>query len=265
MTVIAHVSDLHFGTEDPAAAASLLADLDGTNGPIPDLVAVSGDLTQRARTEELQAARAFLDQLPGAYLVVPGNHDVPLYDVFSRFARPYAKYRKHITRDLAPFVALEDAAVAGVTTAFGTLGKNGRITSAHVDAACVAFASTPRRWKLLVAHHPLELDELDTENDVVENAAPALARFERAGLDVILSGHLHVATTRAPATRAPGHRIVSVHAGTSISTRLRGDPNGYNRLVLDGDTLTVAHRRWDGARFADTASKQFQRGIRVPA
>lgn len=265
MTVIAHVSDLHFGTEDPAAAAGLLAELDGSSAAVPALVAVSGDLTQRAKRTEFEAARRFLDRLPGPHLVVPGNHDVPLYAVIDRFFRPYARYRKYLTRELSPFIALDEVAVAGVNTAYGALSKNGRITREQTDVLCSRFGGEPRRWKVLVAHHPFELDEADSANEVVNGAAPALASLETCKLDVILSGHLHVAATRAPAARQPGHRIVSIHAGTSISTRLRGEPNGYNRLEFAGDLLTVTHRRWNGSHFVAVASKEFRRGVRDAA
>ena len=105
MTTLAHISDLHLGTEDPAIAAALLAELDGTTSPAPALVAVSGDLTQRARDQELRLARTFLDRLPGPYLVVPGNHDIPLYNVFARFTDGLRRYRELITRDLVPAFA----------------------------------------------------------------------------------------------------------------------------------------------------------------
>ena len=94
MPAIAHISDLHFGKEDPPVAEALLEELRTRS---PRLVAVSGDLTQRAREREFRAARAFLDRLPGVVLVVPGNHDVPLWDVVSRFTRPLHRYRRHLT------------------------------------------------------------------------------------------------------------------------------------------------------------------------
>src|SRR5712671_7289873 len=100
MRVIVHLSDIHFGRID----ASLIAPLRETVKEIkPDLVAVSGDLTQRARSHQFREARAFLDSLPQPQIVVPGNHDVPLHNVLSRFARPLRKYRRYITSDLRPF------------------------------------------------------------------------------------------------------------------------------------------------------------------
>src|SRR5687768_7935425 len=116
MTVVAHISDLHFGTEDPEVAAELLADLDGRNLPRPDLVAVSGDLTQRAKPEQFVACREFLARIPAPQIVVPGNHDVPLYDLATRFLDPLARYEQHITDELYPVHIDAELAAIGVPT-----------------------------------------------------------------------------------------------------------------------------------------------------
>src|SRR5690242_8777714 len=102
MRTILHLSDLHFGRTDPALIDPLLA---AAREIAPDVVVVSGDLTQRARRAEFAAARAFLDALPSPQIVIPGNHDVPLYDVFSRFFRRLDRYQRTITEDLEPFFA----------------------------------------------------------------------------------------------------------------------------------------------------------------
>ena len=93
MRLIAHISDLHFGRHDPSMVDGLVHSLDQNR---PDLVAVSGDLTQRARHTEFTAARHFLDRIGRPIVVVPGNHDVPLYAVHRRFLQPYKKFNRHI-------------------------------------------------------------------------------------------------------------------------------------------------------------------------
>jgi len=103
MRTIIHVSDLHFGRVNPAILSPLVAFIRGAR---PDLVAVSGDLTQRARTREYLAAREFLRSIPFPQIVVPGNHDVPLHNLFSRFVRSLDRYRRYITEDLQPFSAM---------------------------------------------------------------------------------------------------------------------------------------------------------------
>lgn len=256
MKTIVHLSDLHFGTEDPVITARLLAEIDAER---PTLVAISGDLTQRARTHQYRAARAFLDLLPVPYLVVPGNHDVPLYNVFARLLQPLDRYRDHITEDLTPTFFDDGLAVIGIATAHGFTAKNGRIHKQHLDKICRELGAVRAPWKVLVAHHPFVLPS-DVDDVVIEGARRALPRLEDCGVDVILTGHLHVAhATDAAGFRSDDHRVISVHAGTCISTRRRGEPNGYNHLAFDGDRLTLVHRVWDGERFVDGPSKIYRR------
>ena len=259
MTAIAHLSDPHFGTEDPAVLAALTAELETTR---PTLVALSGDLTQRARTEQFRAARAFLDRLTMPYLVVPGNHDVPLYNVMRRFLDPLGRYRALITDELNPVYVGDTVAVAGIATAHGFTVKGGRVTSSHLTAAVDALAKATTPWKVLVAHHPFVGPERATA-DLVEDAEVALAALREAGVHLILTGHLHISFSDDAAMRDDQHRIISVHAGTCMSTRTRGEPNNYNRIELDGDEVAVVVRMWNGAGFVDGERKTYRRGARV--
>src|SRR5688572_8067415 len=129
MRSIAHLSDLHFGRVHPHIISPLIEAILKIN---PDLVAVSGDLTQRARSHQFKEARAFLDKLPKPQIVVPGNHDVPLHNVFARFMQPLTKYRRYITNDLRPFYYDEEVAVLGVSTARSWTIKGGRINEEQV-------------------------------------------------------------------------------------------------------------------------------------
>src|SRR6266540_2867345 len=114
MRSIVHLSDIHFGRINEEVIAPLIETVKKIN---PDLVAVSGDLTQRARSHQFREARAFLESLPTPQIVVPGNHDVPLHNVFARFMQPLRKYRRYITDDLRPFYYDDEIAVLGVNTA----------------------------------------------------------------------------------------------------------------------------------------------------
>lgn len=268
MRTIAHISDPHFGTEDPVVAAALLAELDGSNGPRPSLVALSGDLTQRARPHQFRAARRFLDQLPQPYLVVPGNHDVPLYDLVARFFRPLERYRRGIGEPLMPIFVDEEIAVVGVNTAHGFTFKGGRITRAMAEAVRDALMPFDAGWQVLVAHHPFVLpDRANIEtSDRVRGADTAIRLLEEARVEMILTGHLHVAYSSDPtAFRSADRAIIEVHAGTCMSTRRRGEPNGYNLVTLDGEDATIEHRVWDGARFVTGTTRSYRRepgGIR---
>ena len=250
MRAIAHISDLHFGREDAPVAEALLEDLHRRS---PLLVAVSGDLTQRARTCEFRAARAFLDRLPGAVLVVPGNHDVPLWDVFSRFARPLRGYRRHLTGELAPFFHQEDLAVMGINTARSWTFKNGRVSWAQIEQIRQRFAPLPERvFKVLVTHHPFVPAPGDPDPRVVGRGFHALQAAEAAGVDLLLAGHLHLGFSgdvRAHHLSIRRSMLVA-QAGTAISLRTREEPNTYNWITVDGIHLVIEVRGFSAAGFS---------------
>lgn len=260
MKLVAHISDPHFGTEDPAVAAALAAELRGDTADLPSLVLISGDLTQRAKDEQFRAARAFLDALPSPYLVVPGNHDIPLYDLWSRLHHPLRRYREHVTDELMPFFADDEVAAVGLTTAHGLTIKDGKVTLAQAHAAADLLAGHDHHFKIVVAHHPFVLPAGRRTSERVDGADEATPVLRDAGVAVICSGHLHIAyTSDAAGFRDETRAIVAVHAGTCMSTRTRGEANGYNRLILDGDSLTIHQRLWSSDLFVAGPSKTYRR------
>lgn len=259
MKSIIHLSDMHFGTEDKTVLDGLLSDLDGLTAQKPTLVAISGDLTQRARAKQFHTARHFLDNLLVPYIVVPGNHDIPVFDIFRRFFKPLDLYKQYITDDLCPVYEHEDVIVMGITTAHGVTTKHGRITHEMADRVCRTMSASRAPWKVLVAHHPFVIPH-GVDEPPVKGADWALPQFERCGVDVILGGHLHVShASDVAGFRSDDYKVICVAAGTAISNRLRGEPNSYNRVVLDGEMVTVYHRVWNGERFIDGPSKTYRR------
>ena len=260
MKVVAHLSDPHFGTEDPAVADGLHAELDGRELEPPAVVLVSGDLTQRAKEEQFKAARAWLDSLPSPWLAVPGNHDVPLYDLWDRFVNPLKRYRELFHAELMPTFVDDELAVVGLNTAHGFTVKDGKVSVEQARAAAEVLADHPDRFKIVVAHHPFVLPHGVPERDRVDGAGQATPILRDAGAEVILTGHLHVSHfSDTGGFRDDTRSIIAVHAGTCMSTRLRGEANGYNRLILDGDVLTIHARTWRGDHFADLTVKTYRR------
>lgn len=261
MKTLVHLSDLHFGRINPATLGPLL---DSARQLSPDLVVVSGDLTQRARAWQFREARDFLGALPKPQIVVPGNHDVPLYDVVSRFLRPLANYRRYVTDDLAPFYRDEEIAAVGINTARSLTFKGGRINELQVarvrEKLCALTRETTR---IIVTHHPFDLPEGRASADLVGRARMAMETFVACGCDVILSGHLHVSHTGHTAIRyrLPGRSALLVQAGTATSTREREEPNSFNVLRIDPPRIEVESRIFeaDSRRFVSAATEVFER------
>jgi 3',5'-cyclic AMP phosphodiesterase CpdA len=243
MRTLVHLSDLHFGRVDPAILAPLLKFI----GEIkPDLVAVSGDLTQRARTAEYTAAQEFLAGIPFPKVVVPGNHDVPLYNVLARFARKLDRYRRYISNDVQPVFVDPELVVAGVNTARAFTWKDGRINRRQLEGLRSTMqAATASQTKIVVTHHPFDLPA-GASGRVVGRSRPAMKVLSECGVDVLLAGHFHIADISQTAKRyqLPGYSAIVVSSGTSTSTRGRGQPNSLNVIHIDRPNLSIERRTW---------------------
>jgi predicted phosphodiesterase len=157
MRTLIHLSDLHFGRIDPTIVMPLLEFIRAAK---PDLVAISGDLTQRARITEFQSAHRFLDAIPFPQIVVPGNHDVPLHNLFSRFLRKLDRYKCFISGNLEPFYCDSEVAVSNVNTARALTRKNGRINRQQLEEIRARFSNVPAtNVKIIVTHHPFDLPQ----------------------------------------------------------------------------------------------------------
>jgi 3',5'-cyclic AMP phosphodiesterase CpdA len=247
---IVHLSDIHFGRINQQVIAPLI---EAITKLTPDLVAVSGDLTQRARTRQFTEARSFLDRLPTPQIVVPGNHDVPLHNVVARFLQPLHKYRRYITDDLRPFYHDDEIAVLGVNTARSLTIKDGRINEEQVawmsERLC---ACDPGVVKIVVTHHPFDLPEGQNERNLVGRARMAMGVLARCGVDLFLAGHLHVSHTSHSAIRykIKGYSALVVEAGTAASDRGRGEENAFNVLRIDRLQIAVERFEWQPERGA---------------
>jgi 3',5'-cyclic AMP phosphodiesterase CpdA len=222
---------------------------------------VSGDLTQRARSHEFTEARAFIDSLPSPHVVIPGNHDVPLYDVFSRLTRPFAKYRKYFHEELEPHYVDDEIVMCGLNSARGLTIKDGRLDRAQVERAAMRFRDHAQAVKIVVTHHPFQVPPGHEEDDIIGRARDAMAKLAEAGADLFLAGHLHAthAASSFERYRIPGHSALVVHAGTATSSRVRGEDNAFNVLHVDGQHIAVGHIVWKGSAFALDRTSRFTR------
>ncbi len=256
MARIAHLSDLHFGAHDPAVVAGAEAWLTAER---PDLVAISGDFTQRARTGQYREAGAFLDRLEAAGLAtlsVPGNHDVPFYDLFRRFTRPLRRYRRHIDDDLCPWFETGKLAVLGINTARSLTFKDGRISHDQMDLIRERFRGVDdTRTRILVTHHPLFAMPIGDEGEATEAVGrdeDALLAVTDAGVHLLLAGHFHRSFTASARemVKNAGPALV-IQAGTATSVRLRaGERQSFNLIHAHrNDAVDVQVIGWDGTAF----------------
>jgi 3',5'-cyclic AMP phosphodiesterase CpdA len=244
MRTLIHLSDLHFGRVNPRIVTPLL---DFIHATTPDLVAISGDLTQRARTPEFQSARRFLDAIPFPQIVVPGNHDIPLYNLFSRFLLKFSRYQRFISVDLEPFYCDSEIAVSGVNTARALAWKNGRINREQLEKLRARFSKVPAaNVKIAVTHHPFDIPDGMSGDHVVGRAQLAIQTLAECRVDLLLAGHFHVGAIGHTATRYPfgNYSALIVSSGTSTSARVRGQPNSLNIIQIDGAKITIARQTW---------------------
>jgi 3',5'-cyclic AMP phosphodiesterase CpdA len=241
----------------------------------PDLVVVSGDLTQRAKPEQFQQARAFVDgieKLGVKTITVPGNHDVPLYRVWERIFSPFGCYRANFSTELEPTYRDDELLVVGINTAFGWTIKDGRITLRRLlEVEKILLATPDEVLKVVVAHHHLIPPPNFGTQRVLANAYEAIDLFSSAGVDLILSGHLHQAYIGNSEEFYPKGRppVVILHSGTTTSNRGRGgerEANTCNWIEADGKSMVVSHYRWHHklGRFAEHSRHWYPRQELVP-
>lgn len=261
MRTLVHLSDLHFGRLDPLLLMPLVECVHALS---PDVVVVSGDLTQRARTTEFIQAKEFLARLPGPRIVVPGNHDVPLHNLVHRLLRPLEKFRRYIEPSLSPSFIDPEIAVLGVNTARSLVVKNGRINEVQLRSLREAFGVLPEEVvKVVVTHHPFDVPSHIGASQRVGRAGIAMAEFAQCGVDVLLAGHLH--TSRAGDTGAryalSGYGALVLNAGTATSTRGRGEANAFNLVRLEKNRVGVKRFEWlhESQRFSPADHQLFVR------
>jgi 3',5'-cyclic AMP phosphodiesterase CpdA len=227
MTVLLQVSDPHFGTEQPTVVDALI---EWARQQRPDLVVLSGDITQRARPAQFRAARAFTDRLGAPVLAVPGNHDIPLFDLWTRLRSPYARYSAAFGTDLEPVHRSSELLLVCVNTTRPWRHKHGEVSAPQIDrVAWLMEHADPAQLRVVVVHQPIAVTRAEDAPNRLRGHAVALQRWAAAGADLVMGGHIHLPYVMP--LQGLARRLWVVQAGTAVSSRLRdGAPNSVNLL-----------------------------------
>jgi len=239
MSVLLQISDTHFGTEQSLVVEALVALAAQQR---PDLVVLSGDITQRARPAQFRAARAFVERLGAPVLAIPGNHDIALFDLWSRLSRPYARYAAAFGGELEPVHETPDLLVVGVNTTRAWRHKNGEVSAAQIERVARRLASAgPAQLRVVVVHQPAAVPHAGERPHLLRGHAAATRAWSAAGADLVMGGHIHLpCTLTLPGLARP---MWVVQAGTAVSSRTRPQaPNSVNLL------------RWGAAAVAASAA-----------
>jgi 3',5'-cyclic AMP phosphodiesterase CpdA len=266
MGVLLQISDPHFGTEQPAVVEALLALAARER---PEVVVWSGDITQRARRSQFEAASAFARRMNVPHvLAIPGNHDIPLFNLAARLLYPYRgflqAFRTEQGHALEPELNLPGVHISGVNTTRNWRHKNGEVSRRQIDRVCRRLRQCkPGVLRVVVIHQPLWIVEDEDRGNLLRGHEQALDAWGRAGADIIMGGHIHLPYVRQLEASAPeGPRpLWIVQAGTALSSRVRGGvPNSVN-LIRYQDATGAAEgpsrviERWD----FDNSQSRFER------
>ena len=256
MSVVLQISDPHFGTEQPLVVEALVA---MARQQRPDLLVLSGDITQRARPAQFRAARAVIDRLGAPLLAIPGNHDIPLFNLWARLRHPYARHTAAFGSDLEPVHLSPDLMVACVNTTRAWRHKHGEVSPAQIERVAGILANaTPAQLRVVVVHQPAAVARAEDAPNLLRGHAGALQRWAAAGADLVMGGHIHLpyvvdivnAQGLVDRMPVPGRTrpLWVVQAGTAVSSRVRkGVPNSVNLLRWGADSKpgSCGIEQWD--------------------
>jgi len=268
---VLHITDVHFGRDhQPDRSAGLVA---LTERRRPDVVAFSGDVTKRAKPEQFREGRRFVDSLGVPTVVVPGNHDVPLFRVWERALSPYGAYRRDFARDLEPTYQDDELLVIGVNTAWGWTFTGGRVwpwRARRLERQLLEAKGS--RFAIVLLHHQMIPVPGYGSPKVFWNAPRTAWALARGGADLILSGHVHLSYLGSSGEQGEGapEGIPVLFSGTASSSRGRGPETGVNSchwLEIDDQSVLVEHLEWDSDKgeFVARGSHSLERRSTSPA
>ncbi len=246
-----HLSDLHFGTEEDKIFDALKCALEEQS---PNHIIVSGDFTQVASSREFAKAKTFIQSLPAPVFCVPGNHDIPRYDLFERFLSPYRKYKHFIDENLCPYFSNDQVVIAGINSARRVLPHwnwaNGAISGTqilNIRGIYDQYDPDNTKRRICVFHHPVHHALNAPMDAVVFGAKNAMNALNDMKVDLVLTGHVHHASVTTIGDI--DHRTLYLSASTALSSRRRKQQNGFNEIEINPDSMSIKIHAHDGTGF----------------
>jgi 3',5'-cyclic AMP phosphodiesterase CpdA len=258
MRKIIHISDIHFGTENETVAQSLIKNI---YTECPDLIVISGDLTQRAKKHQFMAAKKFLDTLEFPKVIVPGNHDITLWNPYRRILLSNRRFKKYINKDMYPYFIDNEIAVVGINTARAIAITGGRISRHQIKWIIKQFEQVPENVaKIVVFHHNVLPSRAEKKDALLGGLSLFLRKVRHCRIDMILTGHLHDSfASLIPSEMSAGKPLIVSQAGTAISCRLRNGLNEYNLINITVENIEITIKKFKDGEFRKSEAKLFHR------
>jgi 3',5'-cyclic AMP phosphodiesterase CpdA len=266
MTRLALLADLHFGSV-PDGLAEVLKD--AVAAAEPDVIVVAGDLTMRSRSREFSQAQAWLKTLTAPLMLLPGNHDLPAWNIFERFSSPFARYAKATGSPLMPVYEDECAFILGLNTTASwqphLQWQEGTARRGDVEAAeKLLAAARPDKVRVVATHHPLFVVEGLPRARPVRRFGGAVAMLARQNAELLMHGHLH--QQYAMTMKHADKTFLTIGAPTALSSRVRGEPNGFWLIEISNDCFTLKlHRLELSGKFTAAEPVRIPRAELPPA
>jgi 3',5'-cyclic AMP phosphodiesterase CpdA len=256
MSTLLQISDPHFGTEQPPVVAALL---ELARQQQPTVIALTGDVTQRARRSQFAAAMQFVTRLPPAHvLAIPGNHDIPLFNVAARAFAPYANFKRAFGPDLEPLHDGAHMLVIGVNTTRPRRHKDGEVSAGQIESVAARLRTArAQQLRVVAIHQPVHVIRVEDVGNLLHGHRAAVRAWSAAGADIIMGGHIHLPYARPLSDHFADlpRSTWAVQAGTAVSHRVRHEaPNSVNVIRHDARQLSCDIERWDYA----AASREFR-------
>lgn len=264
MRRVVQISDLHFGKSDGTLLEPLRQAIEEI---APHVLIVSGDLAEHATEREFRQAAAFLRILPKPQVVVPGNHDMPFYNLWERAFVGLKRFHDIVSPEIPDCFEDDELVILGADTSRVWPIRGGSLSSLQLEKLAQDFAKVPpAKVRMLVTHHPFDLPMAQNRRLIVGHARRSIKRLAPV-VDILLAGHIHLSSTGSTSIRykTAGHALAFVQAGTAVSTRDKGEKNSFNSLLIkggdDGGKAVVTDTwTWNlqSGRFAIRCSNEFR-------